>query len=174
MKQCSCTMWAPLRLLAFGLIVLMSGCVTVTATSQRMVPDNYETELKYPYSVSVVATGVQEKSPGGNLQISDAALTQALTESITKSKLFSRVVEGNGGEYRLTVAIVSLEQALSKFPTFLVNIESGWILKRADTGVVVWQGSVRSSHTASIRDAIEGSMKNNIQQGLGKISHLKL
>jgi hypothetical protein len=54
-----------------------------------------------------------------------------------------------------------------------VSMEAGWTLRRADAGTVVWQESIISEHTdADIRLATEGAARNNIAQGLRKISKL--
>jgi hypothetical protein len=63
-------------------------------------------------------------------------------------------------------------------------MEAGWTLKRANNGAVVWQESVKSEHTATTSDAFvgvtrlkmatEGAAKNNVAQGLEKISKLTL
>jgi hypothetical protein len=54
-----------------------------------------------------------------------------------------------------------------------VKIEAGWTLRRADTETVVWQDSIISEHTdADIKLATEGAARNNIAQGLRKISKL--
>jgi hypothetical protein len=67
--------------------------------------------------------------------------------------------------------------------SFTVKLEAGWSLKRAD-GSVVWQESIKSEHTSTpgdafaaverLRLATEGAAKENIAQGLSKISALKL
>lgn len=173
----------PTALLAVsGFVVLMSGCAT-PATYQGMIPATFETAAKHPHSVSVNVSGGQETNPMWKSQVSDVTFSQALVESITKSQVFTRVIEGTGGDYLLTVVLVSMEQP-SFGASFTVKMEAGWSLKRATTGAVVWQESVRSSHTATVGDAFvgverlrlatEGAAKNNIKQGLGKISGLKL
>ena len=116
-------------------------------------------------------------------QVSDSVFSQALVESITKSQVFTRVIEGKGGDYLLTVSLVSMEQP-SFGASFTVKMEAGWSLKNNTTGAAVWQESVRSEHTATMGDAFvgterlrlatEGAARNNIKQGLGKISKLKL
>ena len=66
--------------------------------------------------------------------------------------------------------------------SFTVKMEAGWTFKRAAVGVVVWQESIKSTYTATIKDAFvgatrlrlatEGAERNNISQGLSKISKL--
>lgn len=171
-----------LSILALGLVGLASGCASPT-TREGMTPDTFDTVNRHPYSVSVNVTGGQETNPLWKSQISDATFTEALVDSITKSKTFSRVVQGKGGDYILTVSLVSMDQP-SFGASFTVKMEAGWSLKRADNGTVVWQEAIQSSHTATVGDAFvgvarlrlatEGAAKNNIKQGLEKISKLKL
>jgi hypothetical protein len=138
---------------------------------------------KHPQSVSVEVTGGQETDGLGKSQISNESFAQALEQAITQSESFSRVIEGSGQDYRLSVVIAGLEQPSFGF-SFTVKMEAGWTLKRADTGTIVWQESIRSEHTASAGDAFagvvrlrmatEGAARNNILQGLSRISKLAL
>lgn len=108
---------------------------------------------------------------------------EALAESIAKSQTFSRVVEGKGGDYLLTVSVFQVEQPAFGL-SFTVNMEAGWTLQRVNNGTIVWQESIKSTHTATVGDAFagakrlrlatEGAARNNIAQGLAKISQLSL
>jgi hypothetical protein len=165
-----------LALLAFA--ALLGGCAA-PMTHENMVPPTIATAKKHPATVSIDVSGGAEEG----LKISNATLKQALAEAITKSQVFSRVVEGSGGQYLLTVAISSLEQPMFG-GAFTVKMEAGWTLKRAGTGATVWQESIKSEHTATMSDAMvgvtrlrmatEGAARNNIAAGLAKISQLNL
>jgi hypothetical protein len=165
-----------------GCVVLLGGCATAT-TSTGMVPTSYEVARTHPQTVSVNVTGGQETGSMGKPQISNATFQQALVESITKSQTFSRVVEGASGDYVLTVVLFSMDQPTMGFD-LTVKMEAGWTLKRADTGVTVWQEAIRSVYTATTSDAFaavtrlrlatEGAARNNIAEGLSKISKLNL
>jgi len=156
---------------------LLTGCATLT--HEGMVPTTFEITKKHSQSVSVSVTGGKE----GGLQISDTTFMKALVDSIAKSQTFSRVVEGKGGDYLLTVSVFHLEQPAFGF-SFTVNLEAGWTLQRVNNGTIVWQESIKSSHTATVDDAFvgakrlqlatEGAARNNIEQGLTKISQLSL
>jgi hypothetical protein len=147
-----------------------------------MIPDRFDIAGQHAQSVSVSTSGGGETSSVGKPQISDADFTRALIESINQSKVFSQVVPGTGGNYALQVAIISMEQ-----PTFggsfTVKMEAAWSLRRSD-GTAVWQEGIRSAHTATMDDsmvgvtrlrlATEGAARENIKQGLAKISRLNL
>ena len=171
-----------LSLSLVAVAAVMSGCAT-PATFEGMVPGDYDTARKHAKSVSVQVSGGQETNAAWKSQISDEAFAKALVEAITKSQTFSQVVQGKGGNYQLLVSIIGMEQ-----PTFgmdmTVKMEAGWTLKNAATGQVVWQQAIKSQHTATPGDAFvgttrlrlanEGAAKNNIKQGLAKISRLNL
>jgi hypothetical protein len=156
---------------------LLTGCATLT--HEGMVPTTFQAAKKHSQSVSVSVTGGKE----GGLQISDTMFMKALVDSIAKSQTFSRVVEGKGGDYLLTVSVFHIEQPAFGF-TFTVNLEAGWTLQRTNNGTVVWQESIKSTHSATVDDAFvgakrmqlatEGAARNNIEQGLAKISQLNL
>jgi hypothetical protein len=136
---------------------------------------------KHSETVKVSTSGGRSTQAIDKSQISDETLTKALTESITKFQMFSKVVQGNGADYLLSINIFSIEQ-----PSFglslLVKMEVGWTLKRTDTNAIVWQEAIKSEYTANPNDAIagsrrlriatEGAARNNIARGLAKISKL--
>lgn len=169
-------------LLLLASAFILGGCAS-PATHEAMVPASIQTVKKHPQTVNVAVAGGQETDAMGKSQISNSTLQKALTEAIEKSKTFSQVVPGTGGNYLLTVNIFNIDQ-----PNFGLNLttklEAGWTLKRADTGTVVWQESIRSEHTSTVSDAFvaverlrlatEGAARNNIAQGLAKISNLSL
>jgi len=165
-----------------GCVVLLGGCAKAT-TSTGMVPTSFEVARTHPQTVSVDVTGGQETGSMGKPQISNATFQQALVESITKSQMFSRVVEGAGGDYLLSVVLFSMDQPTMGFD-FTVKMEAGWTLKRANTSATVWQEAIRSVYTATTDDAFaaitrlrlatEGAARNNIAEGLSKISKLNL
>lgn len=160
---------------------VLAGCAS-PSTSQGMTPAAIQTTNKHAQSVSVAVAGGKETESTGKSQISDSAFTQALVDSINSSKTFSSVIQGKGADYQLSVTMFSMEQP-SFGLSFTVKLEAGWSLKRAD-GSVVWQESIKSEHTSTpgdafaaverLRLATEGAAKENIAQGLSKISALKL
>jgi hypothetical protein len=162
---------------------LLSGCAAAPAKHEGMIPTAFETAGKHSKTVSVNVQGGQEAKLSNPNQISDEAFTQALVDSITKSQIFSSVVQGKGADYLLTVTLFNLEQPLVGL-SFTVKMEAGWTLQRADSGAIVWQESIKSEHTATLGDAVvgltrrrlatEGAVRDNITKGLAKISRLKL
>lgn len=171
-------------LTAFTLVLttLLTGCASPT-TREGMTPGDLVAAKKHPHTVSVAVTGGQETNPLWKTQVSDTEFAEALSAAITRSKVFSAVVQGKGGKYQLDVVLVSMTQP-SFGTSFTVSMEAGWSLRRSDSGAAVWQASVKSKHTATVGDAFvgverlrlatEGAAKNNIKQGLEQISALNL
>jgi hypothetical protein len=172
----------PLPFISLLLLLLLGGCAA-PASYQAMVPSDFQAAKKHAATVKVAATGGRETQALGKSQISDAEFAKALAEAITESRTFSRVVQDNGADYLLTVSIISIEQPSFGF-SFQVKMEAGWTLKRVETDTVVWQESIVSEHTATpgdafaavkrLRLATEGAAKNNIAEGLSRVSKLSL
>lgn len=164
------------------LAALVAGCAT-PAAHEGMIPVTFEIATKHPRTVSVSVSGGKETATMGTPQISDAEFAKALVDSIIKSQTFSQVIEGKGADYLLTVMLFGMEQPFIG-GSFTVKLEAGWTLKRADTSAIVWQEAIKSEHTASFGDAFvaatrlrlatEGAARNNILQGLARISKLNL
>lgn len=169
--------FSAVRLLALvAVAALLGGCAGLEP--QNMVAQPIAGGKHHAGTVSIDVSG----GASDGLKVSNDALKQALAESIAKNQTFSKVIEGSGGSYLLTVAISSLQQPMFG-ASFNVKMEAGWTLKRA-SGQTVWQESIQSEHTATMGDAMvaatrlklatEGAARNNIAKGLGKISQLNL
>jgi len=164
------------------LVLMLYGCST-TAKHEGMTPLTFEPGTKHPKTVSINVVGGEEFDGLGRPQISNGALKQALADSITKSQMFSAVIEGMKSDYFLMITIFSFDQPVFGF-SFTVKMEAGWTLKDAVSGETVWQEAIKSENTATTEDAfaartrlrlaVEGAARNNISQGLEKISRLNL
>lgn len=163
-------------------IALLGGCASPAGT-KAMVSDSAHVVHKHPYSVSVRTAGGRETSSIGTTQISDEAFANALTESISATRVFSSVVQGNDADYLLSVAVVEVEQPMFGFD-LRVNLEAGWSLTELKSGKVVWKNSIKSTYAAGVGDAFvaverlrlatEGAARENIRQGLQELSQLSL
>jgi len=154
---------------------LMTGCAVAPSTPAAMTPDNIVTAKQSPKTTSVIATG-------GKGVATDAAMADAVTAAIEKNKTFSKVVQGAGADYQLTVALMSLDMP-SFGASFTCKAEMAWSLKRAD-GTAAWQQVIKSEGTAGAGEAfvgterakmaIERSIRENIGQGLSALSKQNL
>jgi hypothetical protein len=172
-----------LSLLLIYAVALLSGCAT-TATFEGMTPVSFENVKKHPNTVAV-ATKVMsgQEDMAGREQITEVEFQKALEEAITKSQTFKSIVQGKSADYLLTVSIFSADRPMMGF-SFTAKIEAGWKLTRVDSDKVVWQETIKSEHTATTGDALgghkrlrlatEGAARNNLSQGLAKISKLEL
>ena len=146
----------------------------MAATYEGMIPVFVETKHRIPHAVYVSVSGGDNVGTVGKPQITDPAFTNALVESIKRSGTFSGVVHGRdqGAVYWLSVTLFSTDKR-----TFgrTVKLEAGWTLRRADTKELVWQEAIISEFSDfNLQVATEGAARNNIAQGLGKISRLNL
>jgi hypothetical protein len=154
------------------LCVLLAVSCAMPAAFEAMIPNSFETAQKHRHSVRVRVTGGQDSEASGRPHIPNSAFTQALVESITTSETFARVADGQGEEYLLTVTLFSIDKRVFGQT---VKLEAGWTLQRTGSSANVWQESVVSEYTAAnVKLATEGAARNNIAEGLAKISKLKL
>jgi hypothetical protein len=159
---------------------VMAGCATAVKP-EAMIPAAVDAGTHHPQSVNVTVAGGAPTDPLGKSQISNEAFTEAIVSSIEKNKTFSSVVKGaNGGDYRLDVAVVSVDQPTFGL-SFTVKMEAAWMLKKAD-GTVVMQETIKSEGTAGATDAFVGTerlrlatetaARNNIAAGIAKLGKL--
>jgi hypothetical protein len=138
-----------------------------------MVLEPIEFLKRQLFGIRVRVTGGHETEAVGRPQIPDSAFAQALVNSIKNSKMFAKVVEQtNGEDYLLTVTLFTLNKRLFGQT---VKLEAGWRLQRVSDGTIVWQELIISeAEDFNVQVATEGAAKNNIAQGLTKISKLNL
>lgn len=168
-------------------LIVLTGCVS-PASREGMVPVAFEPVKRHSQAISVVVKGgevsrVDTTAIWGKSELSNATFREALVEAIEKNRIFSRVVANQGADYILTVTIFSTEQPAGG-TSLTVSMEAGWTIQRIADGAKIWQESIRSSHTAGyfeafafvkrLRLATEGAVRNNISQGLTKLSALAL
>ena len=116
-------------------------------------------------------------------QTSDADFREALKQSILKSALFSQVVDGNSGRYRLDASIGGLTQPLMGV-SLTVDLEVSYTLVDSFTGKTVWQQNIATSHPATGSDSIvaatrlrlanEAAARKNIEAAITAMGNLGL
>lgn len=171
------------RRAAAGVIVMavagLTGCAS-TATREAMSVGAPATK-SYPYSVSVQTRGGTETTAMTGSTISNEELKAAIESSIVDSKLFRSVVQGGDGDYELTVTVTQLTKPVFG-ASFTVDLETGWALAKGSDKTVVMRKGIKSSHTATLDDAVvgatrmrlavEGAARKNIAQGLQAIAEI--
>lgn len=168
-------------LVAATCAALLAACSS-PANREGMTPP-VATSKHHPYSLSVQTGGGAETGALDSSNISDADLKAAIEHSISQSKLFATVLQGNAGDYELSVRVASLSKPLFGL-TFTVEMEAGWSLVRRSDRSVALRKSIRSTGTASTSDAfaavtrlrlaVEAAARDNIDQGLRAIGELDL
>lgn len=166
-------------LLAAAIVAALTGCAAITPQEFTPAPVQLAKQHAQTVSVSVQAkdTGDTEKN-----KAESAAMTTALSDAITTSKAFSKVLKDDG-DYKLTVQVFNQTYPTMGF-AMTSTLEMGWTLARKDTGAVVWQQSIKSEHSAGVSDAFSGAerlklvistaVKKNYIDGLNRIAALQL
>ena len=167
---------------AASLCLALIGCST-PATREAMTPQKVIVSKHNPYSVHVQTNGGAETSAISGSNISDAELKAAVEDAVVQSKVFKSIVQGAGGDYELSVRVVSLSKPLFG-ATFTVEMETAWSLTKQADKTVLMRKSVKSSGKATMGDAlagvsrlrmaVESAARENISQGLLAVAELKL
>ncbi len=160
----------------------LAACAS-PASREAMSAASVTVTKKHPYSVSVTTQGGNETSAMTSSSVSNEDLKSAIETSIVESKLFKSVVQGKNGDYQLTVTVIQLSKPMFG-ASFTVDMEAGWALTKVSDNTVVMRKVIKSSHTATMGDAlvgvtrlrlaVEGAARNGIVQGLQAISELNL
>jgi len=169
-----------------GIFMVMSGgfgCAAGPAKPAGMTLDPVQGVKRYPYSVSIKASGGSNDNDLGLAYITNEALAKAVKDSIMNSKLFAKIVEKDNADYLLSIEIFGLEQQPMGF-SMTSRIEVGWNLVKEDTGNRVMRKMITSSYTAPagaafsgvarIRMATEGAARKNIEMGIEAMAALNL
>jgi hypothetical protein len=170
-------------ILALSLSILnLTGCAT-PANRDNMTAPVASVTKKFPYSVAVETKGGSETGAMDSSNISNADFKAAIEQSIVQTNLFKNVVQGKNGDYDLTVSVTQISKPIFG-ASFTVNLETAWSLVKASDKSYVLRKVIKSSHTATMGDAlvgvtrlrlaVEGAARDNISQGLKAISELNL
>lgn len=167
---------------ATSLALVLTGCST-PANREAMTPQGVVVSKHYPHSVHVQTNGGSETSATGGSNISDADLKAAIEDAVIQSKVFKSIVQSAGGDYELSVRVVSLSKPIFGL-TFTVEMETAWSLTKVADHSVLMRKAVKSSGTATMGDAfagvtrlrlaVENAARENISQGLKAVAELDL
>lgn len=167
---------------AISLALALTGCST-PATREAMTPQGVVVSKHYPYSVQILTSGGAETDATSGSNISDTDLKAAIEGAVIQSKVFKSIVQGAGGDYELSVRVVSLSKPMFG-ATFTVEMEAAWSLTKVADRSVLMRKSVKSSGTATMSDAfvavtrlrlaVENAARENISHGLKAVAELNL
>ena len=171
-----------MNMVTIAMALLLTGCAS-PATVNGMRPQSLAPQNKQPYSVSVQATGGEKTNPLWTSEISSESFAQAVREGIVESGLFRSVVTNGNGDYLLEVSLIKVNKPLAGFD-MTVNLTANWKLTHIATRKIVYQDDISKSYTATVGDAFagikrlrlaeEGAARENITEGLNRISRLNL
>ncbi len=168
----------PLILLA----LVCAGCPATlkpeTMTSQTVVLDHEGTA-----DVLVTVFGATDISKQKPIRLTDDGYAQALRASLETSKVFRRALSDSPGHYQLQATVVQLDEDI-----FGINMTASmtikYVLARTSPKGLVWERTIASSHTATMRDsmiqitrlerALEGAARTNIENLIQELALLKL
>lgn len=173
----------PQALLAIATFALILGGCASPADRAAMTPQNLTVSKHYPHSLGVQTSGGAQTGAMDSSNVSDADLKAAIEDAVSQSKLFKTIVQGNNGDYELSVRVTSLSKPLFG-GTFTVEMETAWSLTKTSDRSVVMRKSVKSTGTATMSDAfagvtrlrmaVEAATRNNIEQGIKTVAELNL
>jgi hypothetical protein len=163
------------------LVLLVSGCA-FPASKEGMVVTNYVAPKQTGEKIFVKeSTGGSTTLPFWTSQIPDDNFTEAVQESLLKSKAFSALSANWGDDWGLEIQILDVSQPFfgSSF-TVTTNVKYTLYLK----GNKVYVTTVREQGTASFSDSFWGvkrlrianekSGKANVKRFLTELSNQKL
>lgn len=167
---------------AISFALALTGCAS-PASRAAMTPQALVISKQYPHSLHVQTSGGSETGAMDSSNISNADLKSAIEDAVTQNKIFKNIVQGAGGDYELSVQVVSLSKPIFG-ATFTVELETAWSLTKAVDRSIVMRNSVKSSGKATmgealaavtrLRLAVENAARENISQGLKAVSELNL
>jgi hypothetical protein len=146
-----------------------------------MVPTDAIVRKTHDGTVAVGVTGGKNTNPLWLSQVSNEDFKQALENSLLRYKVFSRVIQSSGADYRLDVTLQELKQPMVGF-ALTVKGKVQWRLTNTKSGKVVWQQTIDRNFTAGVGDAFvaarrlgianEGAIRENIKAGIQEIGQL--
>jgi hypothetical protein len=170
------------KLILGCLLIVLAGCAS-PASKEGMVAHNVPVSNKFDKTITVRTQGGSETGVADSSNIDNKDLASAIEQSIIENGLFTQVIHGNDSDYLLSVSIIDISKPMFG-ASFTVTLEAGWALMEQKTKKVIMKDSIKTSYTATmgqsligvkrLRLAVEGTVRENIKQGLLKISELPL
>lgn len=164
-------------------VSLTSPFITGCGSSvKRMSSSSLALENKHPYSVKVEVTGWEKIDKLQTSGLTNERFAQTVAGSIKNTGLFNEVIETGNANYKLKITV--LEHVLpAHIGDFDLPLKTQWqLIDSADK--VVWTDTVASVYTSKLADELttfdrlqkanENVVKINIEEGIKRISQLKL
>jgi hypothetical protein len=168
---------------ALSLALLLAGCAVASNTTGGMVPKSFDVASRHSGSVRVVVTGGCDDCGLAQIKVSNAGLSDAVVTAITASGVFSRAAPRGDADYVLSINIFSTDAPVFG-ATMHGAMETGWTLTNANGQTRIWQQAIASEYAATMSDTLigverarfasEGAVRENIRQGIDKLSRVPL
>lgn len=170
-------------LFGIGVFCLTLGCSASAITHKSISPETLVVVGKHQRTINIVASGGREFDEVSRPWVSNEEFSRAVEETILKFGVFSGVLRGTGADYLLETGIFSIDQPYGGLD-MTVKMEVAWILRRMNSGEVVWRKAIKSEVTKTVGDAFvggtrikmatEGAIRENISVGVSELSKVKL
>lgn len=168
----------PLILLA----LVCAGCPATlkpeTMTAQTVILDHEGTA-----DVLVTTFGATDISKAKPIRLTDEGYAQALRSSLERSRVFRRALTDSPGHYQLQATVIQLDEDVFGID-MTASIAVKYVLARTSPKELVWEKTIASSHTSTMRDsviqitrlerALEGAARKNIGDLIQELALLKL
>jgi len=148
-----------------------------------MIPKDIEASTHHLQNVSITVNGGEITNPLSHSVISDEEFQKALESSIKNSGVFSSVVKRGNSDFLLDVVIANLGQPFAGID-MTVTFTTHWKLSQLNKPNVIWEDFVSTKYTATpgdsligikrLRMANEGAARENIKEGIRRLSLVKL
>jgi len=163
-------------------VIGMSGCVSL-ASKDAMIAHGISDIQQHQKTVVIKTQGGGGAGEEDSSRISNDDFAKAIEASIIEHGLFTQVVYGKGSDFLISANIINLTKPIFG-ASFTVEMEAAWSLSDPKSKKIFMRESIKSSHTATMDDAlfgptrarlaVEGAARENIRLGIKAISKLQL
>jgi hypothetical protein len=172
----------PAALLSAGLaLLLLAGCAT-GAKPKAMVPREFHITGHHAQSIAVTVTGGKKTNPMWKSEISSEDFDQAVRDSITQSGVFALAQTKVPADYALQVNLIKTLSPNAGF-SLTVTLLAQWQLSDK-AGKTLLDEYLSTPYTAEVGEAFvavkrlrlaaEGAARENIKEGLRRLSEMQL
>jgi len=140
-------------------------------------------ENQHPFSVKVDVIGWEKFDKLQTSGLKNETYAETLTKTIDNTMLFNKVITSGDANYKLKVTV--LDHVLpGHVIDYDLKLKTQWDLIDTAADKIVWTDTIDSAYTSKIADDIvtfdrlqkanENVVKINIEEGIKRLSHLKL
>ncbi|HPS54479.1 MAG TPA: hypothetical protein PLP05_02680 [Sedimentisphaerales bacterium] len=168
------------------IITICLLCLSFTGcgpNSKKMASKSIALENQHPFSVKVDVIGWEKFDKLQTSGLKNETYAETLTKTIDNTMLFNKVITSGDANYKLKVTV--LDHVLpGHVIDYDLKLKTQWDLIDTAADKIVWTDTIDSAYTSKIADDIvtfdrlqkanENVVKINIEEGIKRLSHLKL